>query len=244
MEAKMKREIYIKGISAALLMAACTTASAYDVVDVKNGHSISGTIKFNGTPPANPVLKATKDAEVCGEVLNADYYMVDTNGGLKNVVVAIENIDAGKAYDKKSVVRFENKGCMFEPHVNVAVKGQKLGIVSHDPVLHNTHLYSGDKLKTMYNIALPLQDRVIKKRLKRDGVITAKCDAHDWMLGYVYVATNPYVSVSAEDGSFTISEVPPGKYKVTIWHEKLGKVSKDVTVAAGADTKLDYTFGQ
>ena len=239
-----QREVFVQSIAATLLMVICSTASAYDVIDVKDGRSISGTIKLDGTPPANPVLKISKDTELCGESMSADYYMVNADGGLKNVVVAIENIDAGKAYDKKAIVPFQNKDCTFGPHVSVAVKGQKLGIVSHDSVLHNTHLYSGDKLKTMYNIALPLQDKVIKKRLKKDGVVTAKCDAHDWMLGYVYVAKNPYVSVSAEDGSFAISDVPPGKYKVTIWHEKLGKVSQDVTVTAGADTKLDYAFSK
>jgi len=242
----MKKNIFVKCVSAALLMGICSTVSAakYKVVDVSNGGSITGTIKFNGTPPKNPVLKATKDEDVCGATLNADYYIVGANGGLKNVAIAIENIDAGKAYDKKEIIPFANKDCMFGPHVSAAVKGQKLGIVSHDPVLHNTHLYSGDKLKTMYNIALPLQDKVIKKKLKKSGVVTVKCDAHEWMLGYVYVGTNPYVTISADDGSFTLSDVPPGSYKVTIWHEKLGKVSKDVTVTAGAATKLDYAFSK
>ncbi len=242
----MKNNILVKSISVALLMGLCSTAGAakYKVVDVSNGGSIAGTIKFDGTPPKNPVLKATKDADVCGDTLAADYYIVSASGGLKNVAIAIENIDAGKAYDKKEIIPFANKDCMFGPHVSVAVKGQKLGIVSHDPVLHNTHLYSGDKLKTMYNIALPLQDKVIKKRLKKSGVVTVKCDAHEWMLGYVYVGTSPYVAVSAEDGSFTISDVPPGSYKVTIWHEKLGKVSKDVTVSAGAAAKLDHAFSK
>ncbi|HHJ36708.1 MAG TPA: hypothetical protein ENJ87_13180 [Gammaproteobacteria bacterium] len=239
----MKKSMFVKCAGATMLMAMCSAANAYKVVDVSNGGSITGTIKFDGTPPANPVLTATKDADVCGKTLNADYYIVGANGGLKNAAIAIENIDAGKAYDKKAIVPFANKGCMFGPHVSTAVKGQKLGIVSKDPVLHNTHLYSGGKkLKTMYNIALPKQDKVIKKRLKKNGVVTVKCDAHEWMLGYVYVGTNPYVTVSAEDGSFTLTDVPPGNYKVTIWHEKLGKVSKDVTVAAGTAAKLDYAF--
>ena len=242
----MKKNTFVKYLGAVLILGMCTSASAgkYKVIDVSNGGSITGTIKFNGTPPANPTLKATKDADVCGATLTADYYIVGPNGGLKNAAIAIENIDAGKAYDKKGIVPFKNKDCMFGPHVSAAVKGQKLGIVSKDPVLHNTHLYSGAKLKTMYNIALPLQDKVIKKRLKKDGVVTVKCDAHEWMLGYVYVAKSPYVTVSAADGSYTISDVPPGNYKVTIWHEKLGEVSKDVTVTAGAAAKLDHAFSK
>jgi len=64
------------------------------------------------------------------------------------------------------------------------------------------------------------------------------------MLGYVYVAKHPYVTVSAKDGSFKITDVPPGKYKVKIWHEKLGEASKDVTVTAGAATKLEHVFSK
>jgi len=243
----MKKNMFVKCVSAALFLGVCSTAGAakYKVVDVSNGGSITGTIKFSGAPPKNPSLAITKDEDVCGgKSISADYYIVGANGGLKNVAVAIENIDAGKAYDKKNIIPFDNKNCMFAPHVTVGVKGQKLGIVSSDPVLHNTHLYYGEKLKTMYNIALPLQDKVIKKKLKKVGVVTVKCDAHEWMLGYVYVAKSPYVTVSAEDGSFTIDDVPPGNYKVTIWHEKLGTVSKDVTVAAGSAAKLDHTFSK
>ncbi len=243
----MKKNIFVKCLSVALLLGVCSTAGAgskYKAIDVTNGGSITGTIKFSGTPPTNPTLKATKDADVCGATIATDYYIIGAKGGVKNVAIAIENIDAGKAYDKKEIIPFTNKDCMFGPHVSAAVKGQKLGIVSEDPVLHNTHLYSGDKLKTMYNIALPLQDKVIKKKLKKSGVVTVKCDAHEWMLGYVYVGTNPYVTISAEDGSFTLTDVPAGSYKVTIWHEKLGKVSKDVTVTAGAAATLDHTFSK
>jgi plastocyanin len=231
-------------VAGVMLAAAGSIVHAYDAVEVTNGGTISGKITFSGSPPANPSHSITKDEDFCGASIAADYILVGGDGGLKNAVVAIENIDKGKAYDMKGIVEFENTKCMFEPHVSTAVAGQKLGIVSRDPILHNTHLYHGPKERTLYNIAIPLQDKVIKKPLRKPGKVTVKCDAHEWMLGYVYVTTNPYASVSAADGSFTISEVPPGTYKIKVWHEKLGEVTQDVTVSAGGTATVNHAFSQ
>ena len=238
---KIKNTVKWLGVASVLMLS--STAGAYEAITVTNGGTISGKISFNGALPANPTLDITKDKEVCGTGIKADYY-VGSGGGLGNVVVAIEKIDKGKAYNKKEIIAFDNKKCMFVPHVTTAVKGQKLGINNSDPVLHNTHLYHGAKLKTLYNIALPLQNKVIKKKIRKPGVVTVKCDAHEWMLSYVYVFKHPYSTVSAANGSFAIKDVPPGNYKVKIWHEKLGEVTKDVTVAAGGTAKLTHSFSK
>jgi len=234
----------IRVVSVISLFAAASLAHAYEAVEVTNGGTISGTMSFSGTPPATTTLTVTKDQDYCGESIPTDYVVVGSDGGLKNVVVAIETIEQGKAYDKMAISEFENKNCMFTPHVSTAVAGQKLGIVSRDPVLHNTHLYHGPKERTMFNIAIPLQDRVIKKPLRKPGKVVVKCDAHEWMLGYVYVTTHPYAAVSAADGSFTITDVPPGTYKVMLWHESLGESTQEVTVSAGGQATLDHAFSQ
>jgi len=242
----MKKTVTRNIAAGAVLMALGATAHAgkYEVIDVSNGGTVSGKISLSGTAPVNPALDITKDKEYCGNSITADYYVVAADGGLKNAVVVIEGVEKGKAYDKKGVVPFANDKCMFVPHVSVGVKGQKLGIVSHDPILHNTHLYHGPKLKTMYNVAIPLQDRTIKKPLRKPGQVVVKCDAHEWMLGYVYVANSPYVTVTAADGSYSLADVPPGSYKVKIWHEKLGEVTQDVTVSAGGTATVNHSFSQ
>jgi len=240
----MKKTVTGSVAAGAVLMALGMSAHAYEAIDVSNGGTISGKISLSGSAPTNPSLEVTKDKEYCGNSIAADYYVVAADGGLKNAVVVIEGVKKGKAYDKKGIVAFENNKCMFSPHVSVGVSGQKLGIVSRDPILHNTHLYHGPKQRTMYNVAIPLQDRVIKKPLRKPGKITVKCDAHEWMLGYVYVAKSPYITVTAADGSYSLADVPPGNYKVKIWHEKLGEVTQDVTVSAGGTATVDHSFSQ
>jgi hypothetical protein len=97
-------------------------------------------------------------------------------------------------------------------------------------VLHNTHGFLG-KL-TVFNVALPNQGQRIAKPLKRTGMVRVECDAHGWMLGWVYVADNPYHAVSAKDGTFTLTDVPPGSYTLVAWQEYTGAIEIPVTVKA------------
>lgn len=232
--------IWISGFICLLLS---STAGAYQIVTVENGGAISGKISFNGTLPVNRALKPRKNTETCGTYITSDYY-VGSSGGVQNVVVAIENIERGKKFEKRGLVSMNNKKCMFSPHVATGIKNQKLALNNSDPVLHNTHLYYGPNKKTMYNVAMPLQNKLIKKPLRKEGIITLQCDAHDWMLGYVYVASNPYVTVTMADGRFSITDVPPGSYRVKIWHEKLGEVTQKVTVRSGGTSILNHSFSK
>lgn len=238
----MKRRYLPVIVLAAAYAVVPGTAAAYEVIEVADGGSIIGRISASGSLPANPVIAITKDVELCGSSIVADYVLVDADGGLKNAVVMLQDIAAGKAYEKKQVIKFDNVECMFKPHVAVAVKGQLLGINNADPILHNTHLYQGKKNRTLFNIALPLQNKLVKKPLRRAGNITVKCDAHEWMLGYVYVSDNPYITVTAADGSFSITDVPPGTYTLHIWHESLGEVTTEVTVGAGEEVAIKQSL--
>ncbi len=69
-----------------------------------------------------------------------------------------------------------------------------------------------------------------------------ECDAHDFMHGYVFVANNPYFAVVKEDGSFSIDNVPPGKYTIKAWHGMLKNQKGTIEVSAGGSATIDFTF--
>jgi hypothetical protein len=52
------------------------------------------------------------------------------------------------------------------------------------------------------------------------------------MLAWVYGAENPYYAVTPKDGTFKITDVPPGSYTLVAWHELTGEVELPVTVKA------------
>ena len=39
------------------------------------------------------------------------------------------------------------------------------------------------------------------------------------MTGYIRAVSHPYWAITAEDGTATLTNVPPGTYKVACWHE-------------------------
>jgi len=129
-------------------------------------------------------------------------------------------------------------------------------VKNSDAILHNTHGFIGKP--TVFNLALPNRDQMIDitRRLTRPGVVRVVCDAHPHMSAWMIVHDSPYYAVTDERGAFRIDGVPPGSYKVTMWHEgfrlkgldKDGRplydeprtVTKDVTIAPGATATVDF----
>ena len=125
--------------------------------------------------------------------------------------------------------------CRFTPHVQVARRG-RIDIINSDPVLHNTHGYYGKR--TAFNVALPIQGGKVTKLLKAAGEVRVDCDAHGWMLAWIYVVDNPYFAQTGDDGTFSITDVPPGEYTLAVWQEELGVTEMPVTVAANGVTEM------
>ena len=94
----------------------------------------------------------------------------------------------------------------------------------------------------MFNQAQPPKAAALAKALPADGdVVKLKCDVHPWMVSYVVVSKGPF-STSGEDGAFEIKDVPPGKYTVEAWHEKLGAQTSEITVEDGKTAQLAFAF--
>ena len=223
-------------LSMALLGAAAAPgivrpAGAYEAVQVADGGSIQGKVTFAGSPPPKKKIIPTKDKEACGSSpRDVDQILLGSDKTVQEAIVYLQKVEKGKAWDKAAKPpEINNVKCDFQPHVQVMPVGD-VDIVNSDPVLHNTHGFL-DKL-TVFNVALPNQNQRIKRPLKKSGLVRVECDAHGWMLGWIFVAENPYYAVTGKDGSFTIKDVPPGSYTLVAWQEFTGPVEIPVTVKA------------
>jgi plastocyanin len=229
-------------------------ARAYQEVAVTDGGVVSGVVKFQGTPPKLEPLAVNKNRDVCGERKASEALVVGANGGVKGSVVLIEGVTRGKK--AKGDVIVDNHKCLFVSHVSVAMVGEHVRVKNSDPVLHNTHGFLGKP--TVFNLALPNKEQMIDitKRLTKPGVVRVLCDAHPHMFGWLVVHDSPYVTVTDDQGAFRIDGVPPGTWKVTMWHEgfrakgvdKDGRplydeprmVTKQVTVASKGTATVDF----
>jgi plastocyanin len=224
-------------LSAVLVAFPVTGMAAYEGGDVKDGGTISGTVKFKGTAPAPKKLDVNKDKEVCDKSPKTDQSLVVNNGNLANAVVTITDIKKGKKIDAKKVTLDQN-GCEYKPHVLAFPVGTTVEILNPDGILHNVHSYS--KANTPFNMAQPKFKKSLDVKIDKPEVIEVKCDVHGWMQGWLVATESPYVAVTDNSGNFRLADVPPGTYNLEVWHEKLGKTSQKVTVKGKEDAKVNF----
>jgi hypothetical protein len=221
---------------AALL--AALPAAAYTESPVSNGGTISGRITYNGKPAPPKKLAITKDPKVCGTSRDEDSLVVGKDGGVKNVVVYLSDIKAGKKMEGEMKPVLDQKDCHYVPQVQVVPLHAVLQVKSEDPILHNVHSFL--KGSTVINFAMPPQPGlVLTKKLDKAGGQQLKCDVHNFMTGGFFVAENPYAALTGDDGSYEIKDVPPGTYTIETWHQSAGPLSQPVTVAAGGKATFD-----
>jgi plastocyanin len=187
-----------------------------------NYGTITGLVSLSSTAPTVPQLTVHKDVHCCGSSTPSPRLSVGNDNGLKNAVVYLENVTGGKRFDLTEPVLLDQKECHFDPHIVIVPYGGQLVITNSDEVLHNVRAYHVNDGRTVFNIAQPVQGQQTSIRpalFDSPGIYHATCDAgHPWMSAFIVVADHPYYTITDENGNFTLEDVPPGTYRLKVWH--------------------------
>jgi plastocyanin len=216
-----------------------SASAAYEEIAVNNGATIRGSVKFEGQPPKLSPLQITKFKEVCKDVPN-ETLLVGPGQGVRYAVVTLEGIAKGKAVEKESVHELDNLGCRFVPHVLASSVGQFVVFKNSDPILHTAHaLFASGQ--PQFNIGL-YPGKTSRKPLVTPGAVKIVCEVHPWMSAYIVVSDHPYYAVTDVYGDYLINDIPPGSYRLKVWHETLGTQEKPVEVKAGGSHNVDFVL--
>lgn len=232
---------WLAAICAVTLVAAFVSGASTQVA-AQGGGSIIGEVKLAGTPSEPKVLKVNKDNQACGNEKKSEELVVGPNKGVQWAVVSLPDAK-GPAPKPAKKPTLDQKGCHFQPHVLLVPAGTEVEVLNPDGVLHNIH--SRPAANPSVNKAQPKFKKSMDVEFgSKPEVIPISCDAHSWMSGWVVVMANPHYAVTDEKGTFKLANVPPGKHKVEVWHETLGKMSKEVEVKAGAEVKVTFELAK
>jgi hypothetical protein len=229
--------------------------AAYEEITVTDGGTLSGVVRFTGSPPRLEPIGVHRDREICGAQQPSEALVVGPDRGVRGSVVLIEGIAKGKK--ATSEVLIDSQRCLFVSHVSALALGARARVKSSDAAVHNVHGFMG--AATVFNLALPNRDQLvdITRRLTTPGVVRVVCDAHPNMFAWLLVHDSPYVAVTDDTGAFRIADIPPRTYKVTMWHEGFrargsGKedgrprydeprtITKQVTIAPGGAATVQF----
>jgi hypothetical protein len=223
-------------------------AAKYKEVAVDNGGKITGKVSAGAAKGETKSFTISKDPQICGEGTR-EVPLVRVNGdAIQDAVVFLHKVKEGKAMPADlAAIELNQEKCQYHPFLSVMSNGGKLTAKNSDHTLHNIHTYEliGKARRTVFNVSQPtFGDKVTKKiKLRKGAGMKVECDAHDFMHAFVFVAKNPYFSVVNDKGEFEITDVPPGKYEIRIWHGLLGeKKGGSVDVEAGGAATVELSF--
>lgn len=132
--------------------------------------------------------------------------------------------------DIHATMRQKNK--MFSPHVLAIAAGTYVDFPNDDPIFHNAFSsYNGQ----IFDLTLYPPGTTKTVRFSREGIVRVFCNIHSSMSAVIVVLPTPYFATTVRDGSFQISNVPPGEYGLNIFHERatdatLNALARRVTV--------------
>jgi len=224
--------------------AAGTGGEAASSVDPNTAANITGSIKLEGTAPKPEGIKMNADP-VCvreGKGTTTEFFVTGPGGELQNVFVYVKDGLGNRTFQAPAnAVILDQKGCHYIPHVFGIQVGQPLEVVNSDPTLHNIHALP--KSNQEFNTGQPIQGMRFKHTFTaKEVMVPFKCDVHGWMNAYAGVLDHPYHAVSGNDGKFELKGLPPGKYTIEAWHEKLGAQTQDVEIKEKETKDISFAF--
>lgn len=227
------------------VLGACGAVGEYQGDSAIRGVTLSGQIRAVGPLPKLDPIPVYRDSEVCGEFMPSEALLVEGKmSSVEGVVVSLEGVTQGKPMHYDHTIVMESRGCRFVPRVNAAVLGTLLAIQSTDTIMHNTHVRTNGRFgETVLNVLQPAGARGVQKRLTTEGHLDVRCDIHPFMRASIHVFGHPYFTISDSAGQFELRQVPPGAYRLVMWHEILGMREQSITIPTEGAVTLEIELG-
>jgi plastocyanin len=148
------------------------------------------------------------------------------------VVVYLEGTGKPLSYSiPKRALEIHQKNASFAPSFLVIAAGETVVMPNDDVIFHNVFSYS---TPNDFDLGLYPRGDSRAKTFAYPGVVRIYCSIHESMNATIFVAPSVWHAIAESDGSFTLKDVPPGKYRMRTWNRRLPPASQLVDVTGGS----------
>ena len=225
---------------------------AYQEIEVTDGATIQGKAVLTGKMPYPRIyhLILFPNIDMCAEVdtddeMNRvlDDFKISKDGGLKDVVITLNHVEAGKPFNKKPIL-IDSEDCKFFPEVNTVRQFESFKVNNLDAVMHNSQVYQKERGKIIQNLPVPPESITNGKVTfqKNFKIFQMICGMHEFMQTWGYRVQNPYYFITKLGGEFKIDNIPPGEYDLNAWHYLMKIQSQRIKVVKNGTTNINLKF--
>lgn len=168
---------------------------------------LSGRIALNAAPGQQVAA---------GETANAVVYYVPARGAPRP--------KAGRY----SIITLNKR---FDPQVIVVPAGSTVSFPNQDEILHNVFSTTPGM---NFDLGLYGEGQSAETVFNRAVVVQIFCNVHHSMNTNVVVAPTPWFARVGSDGSFALEGLPAGAGTLSLWHPRVGMVTREVTLPLAA----------
>lgn len=132
------------------------------------------------------------------------------------------------------------RGKTLIPHVVAVPVGSTVSFPNEDPISHNLFsLSQGND----FDLGLYRTGAGKAHTFTVPGIVNVYCNVHPNMSAVIHVMSTPYYGFVHRDATFSLTDVPPGRYDAVVWNE-IGGTAKlgPVEVASGGASGLTITL--
>jgi plastocyanin len=155
--------------------------------------------------------------------------------GVEQAVVWVDSLPASVAAFYRAIprrARVAESQRLFNPGVTVVTAGTTIQFVNRDKVYHNVFSVSPARRFDIGKYA-PHASRAVV--FDTTGVVNLFCEIHPWMAGWVVVLPHRVFARPDRIGRFQLPWLPPGRYRVHVWHPNHGEQTRLVDLPERGD---------
>jgi len=196
---------------------------------------VRGVVRLEEPAPPNTRVVVQDDRldRLLPDGLVDERYVVDADRGLKDVFVYVSGGHEDWVYRPRTDVRtLEFRRGRLLPRIFGVQPGETLACVNADADAGVEH--------RLRSTAVDLGDRLRYDRAK--GIEALTCERHPFERAWAGVLEHPLWSVTAFGGMYELPKMPPGRYRITAWHEGCFPASADVDVPPEGNVTLDLSL--
>jgi plastocyanin len=165
------------------------------------------------------VLGLASAANLTGQVelTNSKNAAVRRHKDYAGVVLWLEPLDHAAPSVPGRHVEMKQKNKEFQPHVLAVPVGGTVDFPNLDLIFHNAFSnFSGQP----FDIGLYPPRTSRSFTFKHPGIVRVFCNIHSTMSAIIAVVNSPWYAVTTSTGAYSITGVPPGEYRLHLFHER------------------------